>query len=568
VETASTASSESGGALPAVQKAVAAVASAFARVLTGGADAKPAASPSRRGTAGDAASTSSDDTLGDLDVPDAAVAVLSLSPPGADESTANLPPPASGKLRHLRALRQFSTVPDAAAAWPERPRHVWVDVATTAPEDVKLLAVVGAAASPRDGAPRPRTFNDSAVALAVVVPVAAQRWGLRDDTVRHILHPSHHDELQLHAAYLELRINLTARPEMDDDDDYAQVVTFLVTNDALISFHQPECESVRAVLAQNQVVLLPPREDPALASVSGALDVVAAPPTPASHALSAASSVSGAPTGGSDGAAAAPPPPVAAAPVAATLRPDQLLCEVLYSFVRDCANVMQRHDDEIEELHELMLVLAENERSDYLRRITLSRSDLMAMRRHLAIKRALLRNLLVGRPSLFITADAYPYLRYIFEQVDYYARAVSMAKDALNQVQANYLAKLNVDMADVAQRTNDNVKVFTIVATLSLPVNMVSGIMGMNVWYPGTPAVGGEGHREAGARATRCDLLAGLMQGGRRARWQAASKTTRRSGRSSRRSRSSSGASSSWHSSCGGWVCSRAATSSWLCTVV
>ena len=281
--------------------------------------------------------------------------------------------------------------------------------------------------------------------------------------MQRIAQPAVQDTLALFDTYLELGVNLSMRPE-DDPDRQQDVATVIIMADALITFHRPQCIGVRQVMAQSQLVPIPAADDIVASMSSVALTGLQADRSTASMATTRQFPA---------------------------LRPDQLFCELLYSFVRVCADAVQMTDDGIEELHELMLVIEENERVDFLRRLTINRTTLMVMRRNLAVKRALLRNLLVGRPTLFITTDGAAYLRYIFEQIDYYARSIGMAKDSLNQVQANYLAKINVEMADVAQRTNDTVKIFTIVATVSLPINMVSGIMGMNVYYPSTRGCGG-----------------------------------------------------------------------------
>jgi hypothetical protein len=409
---------------------------------------------------------------------------------------------------------------------------------------------------------------------------ACQTLGLHTDTVQRLMRPETQDALVVHDTYLELAVNLVMRTDDDPDLRPLDMATLVLMGDVLVSVHPPQCIGPREVMAQSQMVPIPPEElMPSSSNVTFGLHHVAVAAAAAAAAAAGGGGGVSATNGGGGGGGMAqgdgagptstPTPPPSSAPTPAPsgvvagggggsgarhlpgLRPDQLLCEILYAFVRDCALVMQRTDDAVEELHELMLELDENERSDFLRRLTVNRNSLVTLRRQLAVKRALLRNLLVGRASAFVSPDAAAYLRYIFEQLDYYGRAVGMAKDSLNQVQANYLAKINVDMADVAQRTNDTVKVggrkrgervgrgtkaaahagpreggeglsqvFTILATISLPINMVSGIMGMNVYYPSTAdacacrhAVGAQltwaAHRSCGGKHDRqrvCDV--------------------------------------------------------------
>ncbi|KAI7113611.1 hypothetical protein KC319_g2143 [Hortaea werneckii] len=60
----------------------------------------------------------------------------------------------------------------------------------------------------------------------------------------------------------------------------------------------------------------------------------------------------------------------------------------------------------------------------------------------------------------------------------------------LSRAHSNYLAQINIRMNERAEQTNDVLGKLTVLGTIVLPMNIVTGMWGMNVWVPGQSAEG------------------------------------------------------------------------------
>lgn len=49
----------------------------------------------------------------------------------------------------------------------------------------------------------------------------------------------------------------------------------------------------------------------------------------------------------------------------------------------------------------------------------------------------------------------------------------------------NYLAQINIRMNERSEQTNDVLGKLTVLGTIVLPMNIITGLWGMNVWVPG-----------------------------------------------------------------------------------
>ena len=55
----------------------------------------------------------------------------------------------------------------------------------------------------------------------------------------------------------------------------------------------------------------------------------------------------------------------------------------------------------------------------------------------------------------------------------------------LARCHANYIAQINIRMNERAEQTNDVLGKLTVLGTIVLPMNIITGLWGMNVWVPG-----------------------------------------------------------------------------------
>ena len=111
-------------------------------------------------------------------------------------------------------------------------------------------------------------------------------------------------------------------------------------------------------------------------------------------------------------------------------------------------------------------------------------ADLVALRHRIAaVRRALVAHRTVisamaGADFQVITgADAAPRFVALTERFDGAIGAIDTAREAL-------LGTFDIHMSRTAQRTNDTVKILTIVSVLLLPTGVIAGFMGMNIKAP------------------------------------------------------------------------------------
>ncbi|HSW44062.1 MAG TPA: magnesium/cobalt transporter CorA [Phycisphaerae bacterium] len=116
---------------------------------------------------------------------------------------------------------------------------------------------------------------------------------------------------------------------------------------------------------------------------------------------------------------------------------------------------------------------------DILERISNIRTEMLQARRYLTPQREALAQLARGEYA-FIGKNIRPYFRDVLdhlvrinEDLDLYREQVTSARELF--------------MSAMSQRSNDSIKVFTVIATLMMPPTLVASIYGMNfkLWPPG-----------------------------------------------------------------------------------
>jgi magnesium transporter len=67
---------------------------------------------------------------------------------------------------------------------------------------------------------------------------------------------------------------------------------------------------------------------------------------------------------------------------------------------------------------------------------------------------------------------------------------VESTKEAIGNLSAIYLARVSIEVARVSNRMNSVMKTYSAVATIFLPLTLVTGLFGMNVRVPGGDITG------------------------------------------------------------------------------
>jgi magnesium transporter len=161
---------------------------------------------------------------------------------------------------------------------------------------------------------------------------------------------------------------------------------------------------------------------------------------------------------------------------------------VLYAFLDAMVDMYIPYVDsivqEVENLDELVFMLEESEHDDLLRRVGLTKKNIATLRRLLFPKQKM-TTYLVSQDLEYLSKTIQVYMRDILDHLANAIDKLESAKENLNHTHSNYLTKVQIDIAEASIRTDDFLNRMTVIAALFVPLTLVSGIWGMNVWVPG-----------------------------------------------------------------------------------
>ena len=116
-------------------------------------------------------------------------------------------------------------------------------------------------------------------------------------------------------------------------------------------------------------------------------------------------------------------------------------------------------------------------RRDLLVDLVAARHRIAAVRRVLVAHRSVIAAMAGADFQVITHADDAPRFGALTDRFDGAISALDMAREAL-------LGTFDIHMSRTAQRTNDTVKILTIVSVLLLPTGVIAGFMGMNIKAP------------------------------------------------------------------------------------
>jgi magnesium transporter len=150
--------------------------------------------------------------------------------------------------------------------------------------------------------------------------------------------------------------------------------------------------------------------------------------------------------------------------------PSKLFYAIFDTITDSYLAAIDRFDDRIDEIEDLVL---DRPRPDVLAEVFRLKRALIELRRVLVNTRDV--SLFVQRDAgPLLSSDLAPFFRDIYDHVARNLDAVEMLRDLLGNT-------LDVYLSSVANRTNEVMKVLTIMSTVALPSIVISGIYGMNV---------------------------------------------------------------------------------------
>lgn len=151
-------------------------------------------------------------------------------------------------------------------------------------------------------------------------------------------------------------------------------------------------------------------------------------------------------------------------------RADQLLYRIADAVVDSYLPVLDRFNDMIDDLEDEVL---EKPTPQALERIFRAKRGLVQLRRVLVNTRDVAGHMMRTESEL-IGREMWPFLRDLYDHLARNLDLVETQRDLLN-------GALDIYLSSVANRTNQVVKVLTVLGTVALPAVIISSLYGMNV---------------------------------------------------------------------------------------
>jgi len=127
--------------------------------------------------------------------------------------------------------------------------------------------------------------------------------------------------------------------------------------------------------------------------------------------------------------------------------------------------------DELEELEDLMLADA---RQEHLARLFVAKRSLVRLHKFVGPERDVVRGL--ARLEAFVEPDAYMYFQDVGDHLARAADSIDTYREVAN-------GSMDIYLSAQSNRMNQVMKQLTVVATIFMPLTLISGIYGMNVLH-------------------------------------------------------------------------------------
>ncbi|GAA6064685.1 hypothetical protein JCM10212_001604 [Sporobolomyces blumeae] len=168
---------------------------------------------------------------------------------------------------------------------------------------------------------------------------------------------------------------------------------------------------------------------------------------------------------------------------------------ISYALIDDITDafgpLIQNIEYEVDSIDELVLILKEAEQSDMLRRIGTCRKKVMGLLRLMGNKADVVKGLSKRcneNWSVAPKSDIGLYLSDIQDHITTSTQNLTHYEKILSRSHSNYLAQISIEMTDANNQINDVLSKLTALGTVLIPMNLVTGLWGMNVHVPGQDA--------------------------------------------------------------------------------
>ncbi|KIO12395.1 hypothetical protein M404DRAFT_124379 [Pisolithus tinctorius Marx 270] len=170
---------------------------------------------------------------------------------------------------------------------------------------------------------------------------------------------------------------------------------------------------------------------------------------------------------------------------------------ISYALIDDITDafgpLIQSIEYEVDSIDELVLILKDTEQSDMLRRIGLCRRKVLGLLRLMGSKADVVKGLAKRCNEnwrVAPTSDIGLYLSDIQDHLITMTQNLNHYEKILSRSHSNYLAQISIEMTDANNQINDVLSKLTALGTILIPMNLVTGLWGMNVHVPGQDITG------------------------------------------------------------------------------
>ncbi|KAG7447515.1 cora-domain-containing protein [Guyanagaster necrorhizus] len=165
---------------------------------------------------------------------------------------------------------------------------------------------------------------------------------------------------------------------------------------------------------------------------------------------------------------------------------------ISYALIDDITDafgpLIQNIEYEVDSIDEIVLIIKEADQSDMLRRIGTCRKKVMGLLRLMGNKADVVKGLAKRcneNWQVAPTSDIGLYLSDIQDHLITMTQNLNHYEKILSRSHSNYLAQISIEMTDANNQINDVLSKLTALGTILIPMNLVTGLWGMNVHVPG-----------------------------------------------------------------------------------
>ncbi|CAH1761885.1 17440_t:CDS:2 [Entrophospora sp. SA101] len=177
-----------------------------------------------------------------------------------------------------------------------------------------------------------------------------------------------------------------------------------------------------------------------------------------------------------------------------TVTPDWINYAIIDDVTDSFAPLIRSIEFEVDSIDELVLILKESEQTDMLRRIGHCRKKVLGLLRLLGSKadvmKALIKRCYELRWDVVIGNEIILYLGDIQDHIITMVQNLNHYEKILSRSHSNYLAQISIEMTQANNQINDILSRLTALGTILIPMNLVTGLWGMNVPVPGQESEG------------------------------------------------------------------------------